>query len=105
MSLELPPRWGIAALMILLAPEAHAQQRTPVPPPPVRSAPIANVRYDLTYDSTTATRRAIQVAMSFDVAGAGPVLLSLPAWTPGAYEVSNFARWVVGFSPTAGDSS
>jgi hypothetical protein len=40
--------------------------------------------------------------MSFDLAGTGPVLLSLPAWTPGAYEVSNFARWVSEFSAAAG---
>ena len=43
--------------------------------------------------------------MSFDVAGPGPVLLSLPAWTPGAYELTWFARWVANFTPTAGDRS
>jgi predicted metalloprotease with PDZ domain len=32
--------------------------------------------------------------------GTAPVVLSLPAWTPGAYEISNFARWVVGFEAT-----
>ena len=36
--------------------------------------------------------------MSFDVAGPGPVLLSLPAWTPGAYELTCFARWVADFT-------
>ena len=41
--------------------------------------------------------------MTFDVAGSGPVLLSFPAWTPGAYEISNFARRVMNFTPTAGD--
>ena len=30
------------------------------------------------------------------------MLLSLPAWTPGAYEITNFARWVSDFTPTAG---
>jgi predicted metalloprotease with PDZ domain len=30
------------------------------------------------------------------------VLLSLPTWTPGAYEVSNFARWVLNFSASSG---
>ena len=34
--------------------------------------------------------------MTFTTTGAAPVLLSLPAWTPGAYEISNFARWVDG---------
>ena len=41
--------------------------------------------------------------MRFRVAGPGDVLLSLPSWTPGAYEVTNFARWVSHFSPKAGD--
>ena len=40
--------------------------------------------------------------MSFDVADNAPVLLSLPAWTPGAYEISNFARWVSAFRPEQG---
>jgi predicted metalloprotease with PDZ domain len=35
--------------------------------------------------------------MSFDVASDIPVVLSIPAWTPGAYEISYFARRVVGF--------
>ena len=34
-------------------------------------------------------------------AGAGAALV--PAWTPGAYELSWFARWVSNFTPTAGD--
>jgi predicted metalloprotease with PDZ domain len=42
------------------------------------------------------------VSMTFDVTGQGPVLLSLPGWTPGAYEMSNFARWVSGFSASSG---
>ena len=70
---------------------------------PVRSAKISNLRYEITFDSTTAAQRTIKVATTFDVSGNDPVVLSLPAWTPGAYEISNFARWVVGFTPTAGD--
>jgi predicted metalloprotease with PDZ domain len=67
------------------------------------SAPLANIRYDVTFNRETAARRTIGVTMRFDVAGAGDVLLSLPSWTPGAYEVTNFARWVTGFTPTAGE--
>jgi predicted metalloprotease with PDZ domain len=37
--------------------------------------------------------------MSFDVKGPGEVVLSLPSWTPGAYEVSNYARYVSLFTP------
>ena len=94
---------GLGLLLTNLA-GAGAAQRTPSGAPaatPVRSAPVTNLRYDVTFDSATAAERTIKVAVSFDVAGPGPVLLSLPAWTPGAYEITNFARWVSDFSPTA----
>ena len=74
-------------------------------PAAAQSAPLTNLRYEVTFDSTTAETRTLKVAMTFDVAGPGPVLLSLPAWTPGAYEMTNFARWVANFTPTAGDRS
>jgi predicted metalloprotease with PDZ domain len=80
---------------------AVAQKPSPAP----RSAPLTNLRYEITFDSTTAETRTLKVAMSFDVAGPGPVLLSLPAWTPGAYELTWFARWVANFTPTAADRS
>ena len=56
--------------------------------PPVVSAPISNIRYDVTFNRELASRRHLAVAMKFDVTGAGDVLLSLPAWTPGAYEMT-----------------
>lgn len=73
--------------------------------PATQSAPIANVRYGVTFDSSTAPRRLLKVTMAFDVTGSGPVLLSLPVWTPGAYEVSDFAKNVSGFTPTAGTTA
>jgi len=95
-------RWLTATLMLVAA-AASAQQTTPPrTAPPARSVPLNNIRYEITFDSTTARERLIKVMMSFEVGGNGPVLLSLPAWTPGAYEVSNFARWVVNFSPSGG---
>jgi predicted metalloprotease with PDZ domain len=94
-------------LMLLCASAGTAAAQRPQAPRQAaapRSAPISNIRYDITFDSATAARRSIQVAMSFDVgAGTAPVLLSVPAWTPGAYEISNFARWISGFSASAGD--
>ena len=66
------------------------------------SAPISNVRYEVTFDRRTAPGGGFGVRMSFATVDAAPVLLSLPAWTPGAYEISNFARAVVGFSATSG---
>ena len=69
-----------------------------------RSAPISDVRYDVTFDSTTAVRRTLAVAMSFSARSPGDVLLSLPAWTPGDYSIANFARYVTDFSATDGAS-
>jgi len=65
------------------------------------SASIRDVRYDITFMRSNAAQRTIEVAMSFNTTGTSPVLLSLPAWTPGAYEISNFSRWVVDFAATA----
>ncbi len=62
------------------------------------SAPITEVRYELTFDRSTAAQRELHVRMRFRTPGTDAVLLSLPAWTPGAYELSNFARKVIGFS-------
>jgi predicted metalloprotease with PDZ domain len=58
------------------------------------SAPISNVRYAVTFNRTTAASRTLGVTMTFGVAGNDAVLLSLPAWTPGAYEISDFMRKV-----------
>ncbi len=76
-------------LMLLAAPVRA--QGSPV------SAPIAAVRYDVTADRDALRARQLGVTMSFDVVGTDDVLLSLPAWTPGAYEISDFSRWVSGF--------
>ena len=84
------------------AANAGAQTRSTTASDAAQSAAIGNVRYDVTFDRTTAPTRTLRVAMTFDVTGQGPVLLSLPAWTPGAYELSNFARWVSNFSATSG---
>jgi predicted metalloprotease with PDZ domain len=58
------------------------------------SAPISDVRYDVTYMRANAPYRVVDVAMTFAISGTSNVVLSLPAWTPGAYEISNYARWV-----------
>jgi len=61
-------------------------------------SPATNLRYQITFDSATAATRTARIGMRFDGARAGPVLLSLPSWTPGAYELSNYARKVSKFS-------
>jgi predicted metalloprotease with PDZ domain len=58
---------------------------------------VSDVVYEIRFDSELAVARTVRVAMSFDVSEAGEVALSLPAWTPGAYELSNFARNVSRF--------
>lgn len=83
--------WSLAATAA-----ASAQQR-----PASGAPPVSNIRYELVFDSANAIKRMVQVAMRFEVTGDAPVLLSLPAWTPGAYEISNFARRVSGFTATA----
>ena len=67
------------------------------------SAAVSDLRYEVTFTRATAADRRIHVVTTFTVDGGGaePVLLSLPAWTPGSYEVNNFARWASGFSATA----
>ena len=68
-------------------------------PAPV-SAPITNVRYSVTFNQSTARLKNLRVSMTFNVAGNDPVLLSLPAWTPGAYEISDYIRNVADFNVT-----
>lgn len=64
------------------------------------SVPIRDVHYDVTFMRANGEQHAVDVSMSFTTAGAGPVVVSLPAWTPGAYEISNFSRWVTNFDAT-----
>src|SRR4051812_5901368 len=94
---------AVAAVALALPGRAAAQRA--VPAATAASAPISNVRYALTFDSSTASQQTIGVTMTFTVASTAPVLLSLPSWTPGAYEVSNFARKLSGFSATGADSA
>ena len=62
------------------------------------SAPISNISYEITADSSAVGRRQLGVAMSFTAAGTAPVILALPAWSPGHYTLLWFARRVSQFS-------
>jgi len=68
----------------------------------VTSAPIADVAYHITIDSADAAQRRIRVAMTFTTASADPVLLALPAWTPGSYELTYWAKNVSAFAASSG---
>ena len=85
------------ASALVLAPSIDAQQQ--------HSIPLSRIRYDVTFDSSTASSRIISVAMTFATSSAGTVLLSLPSWTPGAYEISNYARFVSYFGAASGKDS
>ena len=82
---------GRLALGLILFTGALGAQSSPM------SAPISAMRYDVTADKAALLARQLKVTTSFDVVGADDVLLSLPAWTPGAYEISDFSKWVSGF--------
>jgi len=69
-----------------------------------QSAPVSDLRYQIAFTSATAQAKSLTVTTRFQVDGAAPVLLSLPSWTPGAYEVSNFARRINNFAVTEAGS-
>ena len=69
---------------------------------PAVAPEVSGIRYTVTFNSETAQRNALQVEMTFQSEGQGPVVLSMPAWTPGSYTVRNFARFVREFEATAG---
>jgi predicted metalloprotease with PDZ domain len=62
------------------------------------SAPITDIRYEVTFTRANGEQRQVGSAMTFTVGGTDPVILSLPSWTPGAYEIANFSRAVSNFS-------
>lgn len=98
-------RVPVAAVAILMAAATLAAGQSPGREAPGArglevSAPIGDVRYEVTFDPASALRRTLHVDMSFTTSSDAPVLLSLPAWTPGAYEISYFARDVLDFHAT-----
>ena len=65
--------------------------------PPRVSAPIGSITYEITADSSAVGKRQLGVAMSFQVTSTAPVVLALPAWSPGHYTLLWFARRVSHF--------
>ena len=59
------------------------------------SARAQTVRYEV---SLTAAGRQFHVSAEFPAAGNDTLFVSLPAWSPGSYEIQNYARYVYGFS-------
>jgi predicted metalloprotease with PDZ domain len=96
-------RATLAALALLFPAAAVRAQQSPPPSAtaPV-SAPVSDIRYEVTFDAVRGRQRTVGVAMTFTAGGRDPVVLSLPAWTPGAYEISNYARYVIDFAASSG---
>ncbi|MES2179435.1 MAG: hypothetical protein V4550_16370 [Gemmatimonadota bacterium] len=90
----------VASLLGFLATPTRAQRQ--VSADSATSAPITGVAHEITADRASLEARHLGVSTQFDVAGNGVVLLSLPTWTPGAYEISNYARSVSDFRVTEG---
>jgi len=98
------PRSFVSLLLVVTGAQAPCvntlgAQRQPPRAPDV-SAPVSELRYEVAFTRELAARRTLRVTTAFKVEGRDPVLLSLPAWTPGAYELSNFARNVSAFGAT-----
>jgi predicted metalloprotease with PDZ domain len=95
---------ALAAASMLPA-ATQAQRQAAAAPAPARSAPVTNLRYEVTFDSASAAQRSLRVGVTLDVGGPGQVLLSFPTWTPGSYEIDNFARFLTGFTAMAGEKA
>ncbi|MEJ7810354.1 MAG: hypothetical protein WKG32_08065 [Gemmatimonadaceae bacterium] len=97
-----------ALLVVATAPMAAAQRsatrsteaRAAEAQSALVSAPVSDIIYDVAFDPAAGAARRVKVSMSFATPGAAPVILSLPAWTPGAYEISYFSKWVSAFAVT-----
>ena len=93
----------LAVVLAMLAGPVAGQGGVPTSAVALRSASISGIRYTLAFTRQTAQNRSMHVTMSFRTESPAPVLLSLPIWTPGAYEVTYFARFVSAFSAKQGD--
>jgi predicted metalloprotease with PDZ domain len=86
-------RRTLCCLLLALSPAGalHAQR-------PRASAPISDIRYEITADSAAVGGRHLGVVMTFRAASAAPVVLALPAWSPGRYTLLWFSRRVSNFA-------
>jgi predicted metalloprotease with PDZ domain len=99
--MRIPIGRTVRLLAALAASPVIAGAQAPAPAAPAVSAPISAVGYHITIDSADAAQRQIRVAMTFSVASAAPVLLAIPAWTPGSYQLGYWAKNVSAFAATA----
>ncbi len=67
-----------------------------------RSVPVMDLRYEVSVGREQVEAGFLDLRVTFTVGEVGPILLSLPAWTPGAYTIADFARGIEGFSASDG---
>ena len=89
-------RFKIAILAVII-PAVLIPAGISAQPGKMRSAAISDMKYTVTFGALQGVEHGVNVAMTFNASGKDPVLLSLPVWTPGDYEVSNYARNVSKF--------
>ena len=65
---------------------------------PLLAAPLSAqaVRYEVSL--TSATAKQFHVSGEFPTSGKDTLFVSLPAWSPGNYEIQNYARYLHGFA-------
>ncbi|MFQ5890200.1 MAG: PDZ domain-containing protein [Gemmatimonadota bacterium] len=94
-------RWSHGGLLLAICAAYPAVSHADTTATPASSASVSEIRYEVTFDASTAEAGILRVGMSFRVDREGPVVLSLPAWTPGSYELDNFARYIRNFAARA----
>lgn len=78
----------VAAALALLGSPLVAQERAP------RSVPLEGLRYEIVAGREQLAASRVDVILRFTAREPGAVLLSMAAWTPGSYEIENYARAV-----------
>jgi predicted metalloprotease with PDZ domain len=86
----------LALVALWAASPVPAQSRPPV------SAAVGDLRFEVTVGRQEVDDALLDVRVTFSVRGTAPVLLSLPAWTPGAYTLARHARGIEGFTASGG---
>jgi len=78
----------------ILAAQGRRPARSAVAPKPADAIVVSAARYRVTVDRSQ-NAFAVRAEFTFPQ-GRDTVLLSLPAWSPGAYDIDNYARYVHG---------
>ncbi|WKW11118.1 hypothetical protein Strain138_000353 [Pseudogemmatithrix spongiicola] len=86
----------ILLLALFAAAPLAAQGRPP------RSVPLRDLGIEIHAGRAQLSEARVDITLRVQVDSAGPVLLSMAAWTPGSYDIANYARAVSGFAASDG---